>query len=71
MPRENAVALASAIDDVLDDPAASMGMAERARAYVVPRFGLERMLDRMEAVFRRAIADIPGGHQPAPVARDA
>jgi glycosyltransferase involved in cell wall biosynthesis len=71
VPRENAVALASAIDDVLDDPPAAMAMAERARAYVVPRFGLERMLDRMEAVFRRAIADVARGHHPAPAARDA
>ncbi len=69
--RENAVALATAIDDVLDDPKGSSAMAERARAYVVPRFGLERMLDRMEGAFRRALADVARVHQPAASASDA
>jgi glycosyltransferase involved in cell wall biosynthesis len=59
VPREDAAALARAIDAVLDDPAGSAAMAERARAYVVPRFGLPSMLDRMEDVFRRALAARP------------
>ena len=59
VPREDAVALARAIDAVLSDPAGSTAMAERARAYVVPRFGLPVMLDRMEDVFRRALAERP------------
>jgi glycosyltransferase involved in cell wall biosynthesis len=57
--RADAAALAGAIDGVLDDPAGSAAMAERARAFVVPRFGLDTMLDRMEQVFRRALADAP------------
>ena len=57
VPREDAAALAQAIDAVLDDPAGSAAMAERARAYVVPRFGLPLMLDRMEDVFRRALSE--------------
>jgi hypothetical protein len=32
-------------------------MAARARAFVTPRYGLPTMLDRMEDVFRRALAD--------------
>ncbi|HEX2389910.1 MAG TPA: glycosyltransferase [Casimicrobiaceae bacterium] len=59
VPREDAAALARAIDAVLDDPAGSAAMAERARTYVVPRFGLPSMLDRMEDVFRRALAARP------------
>jgi len=56
VPREDAVALAAAIDGVLDDPAASAAIAERARAFVLPRFGIDTMLDRMETVFRTARA---------------
>lgn len=59
VPREDAAALARAIDSLLDDPEGSAAMAERARAYVVPRFGLPSMLDRMEDVFRRALAARP------------
>ncbi|HSC98807.1 MAG TPA: glycosyltransferase [Casimicrobiaceae bacterium] len=55
--REDPLSLAHAIDDALDDPRHSAALAERARAYVVPRFGLETMLDRMEDVFRRALAE--------------
>ena len=56
VPREDAAALAAAIDGVLDDPAASAAIAERARAFVLPRFGIDTMLDRMETVFRTARA---------------
>ena len=56
IPRENAAALAAAIDAILDDPAGSAALAERARAFVLPRFGIDTMLDRMEAVFRSALA---------------
>jgi len=54
--REDPRALATAIDAVLDDCAASAAMAQRARGYVVPRFGIDLMLDRMERVFRAALA---------------
>jgi len=54
--REDAAAVASAIDAVLDAPEESARMAQRARAFVVPRYGLTAMLDRMEDVFRRALA---------------
>jgi glycosyltransferase involved in cell wall biosynthesis len=56
VPREDADALAAAVDGGLDDPAARAAMAERARAFVLPRFGIDTMLDRMEAVFRTALA---------------
>ena len=55
--REDPAALAAAIDHVLDHPGESAAIAQRARAFVVPRYGLETMLDRMEDVFRRALAE--------------
>ncbi|HEX6137860.1 MAG TPA: glycosyltransferase [Casimicrobiaceae bacterium] len=60
VPREDPAALAAAIDDVLDHREASAALAQRARAYVVPRYGLETMLDRMEEAFRRALAERDG-----------
>ena len=57
VPREDPAALAAAIDSVLDAPEESAAMAQRARAFVLPRFGLETMLDRMGNVFRRALAE--------------
>jgi len=55
--REDAQDLASGIDAMLDDRPAAEALAERARAFVAPRYGLATMLDRMEDVFRRALAD--------------
>ena len=55
--RRDPAALAGAIDAVLDDREGSAAMAQHARAYVLPRFRLETMLDRMEDVFRKALAE--------------
>lgn len=55
--REDASALALAIDAALDRRDESAAIANRARAFVMPRYRLETMLDRMEDVFRRALAD--------------
>ena len=55
--REDPAALAAGIDAVLDDREGSEAMARRAREFVTPRYGLATMLDRMEDVFRRAIAE--------------
>jgi glycosyltransferase involved in cell wall biosynthesis len=54
---EDPVALAAAIDDLLDHPAEAANMAQRARAFVLPRYGQREMLDRMEVAFERALAD--------------
>jgi glycosyltransferase involved in cell wall biosynthesis len=54
---QDPVALARAIDGLLDDPHEAARLAEGARAFVLPRYGLDTMLDRMEAVFRRALAE--------------
>jgi hypothetical protein len=36
-------------------------LATAARAFVLPRYGVETMLDRMEAVFRRALIERRNG----------
>jgi len=55
--REDSRALAAAIDRVLDRPDEATAIAQRARAFVVPRYGLDAMLDRMEQVFRHALEE--------------
>jgi glycosyltransferase involved in cell wall biosynthesis len=55
--REDSAALAAGIDGLLADPGRARGQAQRARAFVSSRYTLAAMLDRMEAVFRRALAD--------------
>ena len=52
---ENPDALMAGIDALLADKPAAARLASRAREFVVPRYGLETMLDRMDQVFRRAI----------------
>ena len=59
--REDAQALAAAIDALLADRNAGARLAQRAREHVVPRFGLDLMLDRMERVFRIALAESAHG----------
>ena len=58
VPREDPAALAAALDALLDDPGRSAAQAARARAFVEHRYALDAMLDRMEAVFRRAAAEV-------------
>jgi glycosyltransferase involved in cell wall biosynthesis len=53
--KEDAAALASGLDALLADAAMRERLAANARAFVAPRYGLDPMLDRMEAVFRRAL----------------
>jgi glycosyltransferase involved in cell wall biosynthesis len=55
--KEDVAALAGGLDALLADAAMRARLAANARAFVVPRFGLPAMLDRMEAAFRRALAD--------------
>jgi glycosyltransferase involved in cell wall biosynthesis len=56
VPPRDAPALAAAIARILDDPALGASIASRAHAKAHAEFGLDRMLDRMQAVFERAIA---------------
>jgi len=55
--KEDPDALARGIDALLADPARAATLARNARAWVAPRYGIETMLDRMEQVFMRAIAE--------------
>jgi glycosyltransferase involved in cell wall biosynthesis len=57
VPAQNPRALADAIDALLDHPDAAARLAAAARAFVLPRYGVETMLDKMEAVFRRALVE--------------
>jgi 2-deoxystreptamine N-acetyl-D-glucosaminyltransferase/2-deoxystreptamine glucosyltransferase len=57
VPAGDSAALAAAIDRLLADPGLRDRLAAAARAFVAPRFGLDTMLDRMEAVFRRTLED--------------
>ncbi len=54
---ENPAALAAGIDGLLADADLAARLAANARAFVAPRYGLQTMLDRMETVFRRAVAE--------------
>jgi glycosyltransferase involved in cell wall biosynthesis len=56
VPPRDAPALARAIARLLDDPALARRLGSAARAEAVERFSQDRMLDRMEAVFRDALA---------------
>jgi glycosyltransferase involved in cell wall biosynthesis len=55
--REDAGALAVGIDALLADPARAAAQAERAYAFVAPRYTEAAMVERMEAVFREALAE--------------
>ena len=50
-------ALADAIDALIANPIESERIVANAYAFVAPRYGLETMLDRMDGVFRRALAE--------------
>jgi glycosyltransferase involved in cell wall biosynthesis len=55
--KEDAGALAAGIDALLADPARAAAQAERAHAFVAPRYTEAAMVERMEAVFREALAE--------------
>jgi glycosyltransferase involved in cell wall biosynthesis len=57
VPRNDASALSAAIDALLDNPALAAAQASRAHSFVASRYTLSAMLDRMEAVFRRALRE--------------
>jgi glycosyltransferase involved in cell wall biosynthesis len=52
--KQNAVALAAGIDRLLGDAALAERLVWSARDRVHARFGIRKMLDQMEAIFRRA-----------------
>jgi glycosyltransferase involved in cell wall biosynthesis len=56
-PVGNIQALADAINELLDDEAARRRLAARGRAHARESFGLARMIDATEAVYREALAE--------------
>jgi glycosyltransferase involved in cell wall biosynthesis len=52
----NAVALAEALGVLMGNAALRRTMGEAGRQYAHAHFGIDTMLDKMEAVFRTAIA---------------
>jgi glycosyltransferase involved in cell wall biosynthesis len=58
--REDAASLAAGIDRLLDDRALASRLAVNARAYVNAHHRLDAMLDAMESVLRRAVAERRG-----------
>ena len=65
VPREDANALAAAIDTLLDDRALGLRLAGNARELVAGRYTQNAMLDRMDAVFRHALADPSAMRRPS------
>ncbi|HSU76770.1 MAG TPA: glycosyltransferase family 4 protein [Burkholderiales bacterium] len=55
VPPRDATVLAAALGALMEDPARRTAMGRAGREYAVAHFGIERMLDRMEAVFRQVI----------------
>ena len=55
--KQDAQALADGLDALLADPALRARLSATARAHVMSGYGLDSMLDRMETVFRRALAE--------------
>lgn len=55
VPQRNAPALAEALAALMDDAPRRRAMGEAGRAYAQAHFGIDAMLDGMEAVFRKAI----------------
>lgn len=55
VPPRDATALAAALGALMEDPARRTAMGKSGRDYAAAHFGIDRMLDGMEAVFRRVI----------------
>jgi glycosyltransferase involved in cell wall biosynthesis len=48
--------LAAAVGSLLDDPASAAAMAVRGREHVLGTFGVERLVDDLDRLYRRLIA---------------
>jgi glycosyltransferase involved in cell wall biosynthesis len=58
VPPDDVPALARALRALLASPAMAHAMGEAGRARAAREFGLERMLDRVEAVYEEAVGDL-------------
>jgi glycosyltransferase involved in cell wall biosynthesis len=57
VPPRDAAALARAIGSLLDDRQTARAMGRRGRQTVLPAFGLERMIDRLESLYRELLEE--------------
>ncbi|MFQ5896201.1 MAG: glycosyltransferase family 4 protein [Nitrospinota bacterium] len=57
VPAGDAAALARAMELLLSDPGRRRAMGERGRAYVREHFGLERMVEETERLYREVLAE--------------
>src|SRR5438093_10428880 len=55
VPPRDAAAMARAIGSLLDDRQTARAMGRQGRQVVVPAFGLERMIDRLELLYREGL----------------
>ena len=56
VPPENPGALRLALERLMGDPALRSKLGAAARRHCAERFSYDRMLDRMEAIYREAAA---------------
>jgi glycosyltransferase involved in cell wall biosynthesis len=66
VPSENPEALAKAIRCLLQDPGQAAAMGRRGREKVLPTFGVQRMLEQLERLYREVLL-AKGLTPPAPV----
>ncbi len=58
---QDKIGFANAVRTLLDKPHLRMAMGERARAYARRAFSLDACTDKLEAVYRRTLADVAVG----------
>ena len=66
VPPGDPSALAAALLDLVRDPAAASRLGVAARSRALAEFGMNRMLERVEALYRRLLASNDGSRVGAP-----
>ncbi len=66
VPPDDASALAQAILKLLESPAIATEMGAQGRARALAEFGVDRMLERMDAFYCRALGPAHGAPAPRP-----
>jgi glycosyltransferase involved in cell wall biosynthesis len=56
VPADDVEGFAAAVARLLDDPGGARRMGEAARAHVTGRFGVERLVDDLDTIYRRLLA---------------
>jgi glycosyltransferase involved in cell wall biosynthesis len=71
VPPDNAPALAQAILRLLDTPAMAIEMGAQGRARALAEFSMDRMLERIDAFYCRALGPAHGAPAPRPTVQHA